>query len=809
MLREELRDAWRGLRAAPGTSILALAILTVGIAAATVTFSVVDTVALRRLPFPDAGRLTAVAVVTRANPRHGTVAPQDFFTWQEHAAAFEKLAAVGPWSLTFTTGDTTQRLRALRITANLFDVLKVQPALGGGFTAANENAGADQVVILSHAFWTTHFGADPNVIGRQVAFGRETRQVVGVMPRGFTYPIGPDRATEVWIPHVPRPRDRDHGTPGRAYDLQVVGRLRPGTTVSQAQEQVSRATAGVIAAHPNQTFWKDARPIVMTLHDYVVGPAGHWLVLVLGAVALVLVIGYVNVANLLLARATARARELAIRTALGAARARITRMLMLESLILSLSAATFGIVLAHWGVSLATASLPTGLARASTIALDMRVLSVAIAVAVATGIVFGAVPAWQGSRADVMSIMKEGTAIGTARGRARWQRGLLVAELAFVVTLLITTSLFVTSFVNVVRADLGFARDNLVGFRVSKSHSTVPERERASMMEAFVADMLTRAESVPGVVGVALVDGGLPLFGEVSSYSIKVPGHGQIAGADMLVLRSVTPRYFDVAGIRFLRGRTFEGTERSDTPRVAIINDEAERRFFGGRNPVGEIITFRGPTTIVGVVSSVRLFGPERDLRPELYVPLLQEDTGGSTISGDVLVRFASQAGSVAAVQEALKDVSGSAQPPAPRDIGNQFRTLTADRRFNAGVMGLFGLLALGMAAAGVYGLMSFVVMQQRRTIGVRLALGATRGRIFRGVLANSGRLLLPAIALGLVGGWASSRLFASVVFGVTGNEVWLYAVVAGVLGATAAAATLLPAHRASRVDPLVMLRAE
>jgi predicted permease len=541
-MRDDFRDAWRGLRAAPATSFLALLILTLAIAAATVTFSVVDVVALRRLPFPEPHRLVAIARVDKGSPRPGVVAPQDFVTWQAETAVFEAVAATGPWSLSITTDGRTERLAVRRITANLFELLRARPAIGQTFTSDHERTGADQVAILGHGFWMRQFGGDPNVIGRQVAFGPETRRIIGVMEEGFTYPVGPERPIDVWIPHVARPVNLDHASPGRSYYLQVVARLRPGATVQQAQDHVSRATDAVIAAYPNQAFWKDSRPVVLTLHDAVVGPAGRWLVLVLGAVGLVLVVAYVNVASLLLARATSRARELAMRAALGAARVRIVRTLMVESLMLAIAAAALGIALATWGLSIAVASLPAGLARASAIALDLRVLSVAVAAAIITGLVFGAIPAWHGSRADLMTVMKEGGgAIGAGRRRARWQRVLLVAEIGFVVTLLVATALFVSSFVNVVRADLGFARSHLVGFDVSKSLATLPKDERVQAGEAFVAEVVDRVGAVPGVTGAALVDGGLPLFGMMASYSITVDGYGTTKGADMVALRRSPP----------------------------------------------------------------------------------------------------------------------------------------------------------------------------------------------------------------------------------------------------------------------------
>ena len=808
-IKQELIWAWRGLRAAPGTTVLAMAILTVVIAAATVTFSVVDPIAIRRLPFDDPGRLYSIARTDRSSDSLVPSAPQDFFTWQAQASAFEALAAAGPWTLSYTPdGGSPQRMVAQRITHNLFDVLRVAPVRGTGFRPEHEVAGQNLVVILGHAAWQRRFGGDPDIIGKRFKFGEETREIVGVMPPAFTWPVGPANPTEAYIPHVPRATDRDHGARGRSYYLRIVGRLRPEASPALAEEQVKAATAGVIAAYPSQTYWKDARPVVMPLHDFVVGPAKRWLLLVLGAVVLVLAIAYVNVANLLLARATARSREFALRTTLGASRMRVARTLALECLLLSLAAAAAGILLAFLGVSIATANLPPGLARASTIAIDLRVLLTAVGVAVVTGVGFGVIPAFFGARTDVMSVLKQGGGVlGTGRGRARWQRALLVAELAFVVTLLVPAALFVASFVNVTRADLGFTRDRLVGFWVSRSLESVDKPLRRPTAESFVQDLVSRARAVPGVEDAAFIDGGLPLFGMVSSYSIKIDGHPPITGADQLALKEVTPNYFQVAGVRLIHGKIFDASQ-AEGPNVAIINDEAARRFFPGRNPVGEVFTFRALTKIVGVVSSVRMSGPEVELRPELYLPLHQHDLGNEAITGDVIVRLA-PGGSAQAVQAALQAVNHAGRAPDISDLEQRFRDLTAQRRFNAGLMTAFAVLALLIAAAGVYGLMSFIVGQQRRSIGVRVAIGATAGRIFGEVLADSGRLLIIGVAIGLAGAWAAARLFDSVVFGVTGNEPWLYVGVAVTLAFTCVVAAILPAWRASRVDPLIALRAE
>jgi putative ABC transport system permease protein len=794
----DVRSALRGLRTSRGTTAIALVVLTTAIAAATVTFSVVDAVTLRRLPFPEPDRLLAISRVTSLSPRLDPVAPQDFYSWQEAATAFESLAAGGPWALQLQADDGMERLSAWRTTGTLFGVLRVTPAHGRTFTAEHEQAGRDRVAVISHGLWVRRFGADPGVVGRPVTFGKETREILGVMPEGFTYPIGPPQPTDVWIPNVTRPTDRDHALGGRAYYLQVVGRLRPGATLEQARTQVETITTQIAAAYPS-SFWKDVRPVVTTLHERVVGPASQWLLLVLAAVALVLLVAYVNVANLLLVRAIARGRELATRAALGASRARLARMLVLEALVLTTVAAAAGVTLSYWGLSIVTAALPEGLARASSIALDARVLAIAIAAALVTGLVFGLVPAWQAWRADLVTVMKDGTAgVVGGRGRLRWMRVLLGAEVAVVVAVLVATALFVTSFIRIVRADLGFDRDNVVGFSV-----------QLAATEAIVSDLLERVAAVPGVRHAALVDSGLPLSGGSRRYSITVDGYGETTGGDMLEFRGVTAGYLEAVGARLLEGRSFEPSDRAGSPRVAVINEEAARRFFQGQ-AIGRTFEFRGRTTVVGVVASARLAGPEVDVRPELYVPLTQNDTRSSAVSGNLVVRTQGAPEAVVpAVQDAIRQVLGGTATPAPRFVSESFRQLTATRRFNAGVMAVFGAVALLIGVSGIYGVMAFTVAQQVRAIGLRRALGASAGRILRALLADAGRTLAAGIAAGLLMAWLGSGVFASVVYGVQPTEAWLYASIAALAALAGLLAAIVPGLRAARIDPLVALRGE
>lgn len=809
------RTAWRGLRAAPSTSLLAAGILGIGIAAATVTFSVVDAVVIRALPFPNADRLMSIGRSQAGSPTLGPQAPQDFLLWQTDVPGFEALGATSQWPLlTLPAEGVAIRLNAQRVTANLFQILDVSPRLGRGFSVEHESAGTDQVVVLSDHLWRQRFAADPNIVGRRVKFGAngtEEREVLGVMPPGFTFPVGPATPVDAWIPAVFRSSERSLATGGRGYSLLVVGRVREGVTVEILQQQVDAATAGAVKAHPSTTFWNTARPVVVSLHDAMIGPPKRWLVLLLVAVALVLVVAYVNVASLLLARATIRRREFAVRATLGASRSALGKTLVLEALLLSVCGAMLGIAAARLGLDVVLAALPPGLARASTIALDQRVLLVAVASAVLTGLACGLIPAWQGSRVDILSVLKQGgAAIGGDRHRVRWQRVLLVSQLAFIVVLLVTTTLVVASFVNVLRVDLGFSRGRLIGFRVSPSLPGGPEDIRSAAALAAVNEIIGAATSVAGVTDVALIDGPLPMFGNTVSYVIDIEGFGKTTGNNMVGYRAITPNYFAVAGINVLRGRTFESV-RPGEPEV-IINDEAAHRFFGDRDPVGAYLTFRGRRRIVAVVSGVRVLDPEREAGPEMYLPLLEhgEGAGDASLPVTVVARLAHGTDAASTMlQTALVRFTGNRGLPAVRDVDQQFRVTTAERRFNAGLMATFGGVALVLAGVGVYGLLSFLVAQRTRSIGIRMAIGAERRRVLLDVLGETARLVAAGAALGLAGGVVAARALRSIVFGLTGTEWWVFGMVVAMAAGISLVGALVPALRAARVDPMIALRQE
>jgi putative ABC transport system permease protein len=800
----DVRDAVRGLRAGRSTTALALLILTLGIAAGTVTFSVVDALAIRELPYRDPTRLIAIARVSPHSTGYGSLAPQDFFALEQGVAGFDGIAAAGRSSLPGDTPDSPPVIGA-RTTTNFFDVLGVSPLLGRGFTANEDTAGRDAVIVLSHPFWVQHFGSDPQVVGRQVRFGSQTREVIGVMPAEFAFWLYQGKAANFWVPYVPSADDRNEASPGRGYIFQVFARVRPSVSSDQARSQVDT----VWARMRKPSFDRGSSFVTLPLQDLVVGPAKSWLLLMLAAVALVLLASCVNVANLLLARATRRRRELATREALGASRARLGRTLLLEGLLLALVAAGAGIVLSYWGIGVARSVLPDALARVKDISLDGRVLFVSASAAGLCGLIFGAAPALQISRSDLNGAIKNdaGAVIGGS-GRGRWLGVLLIIEVAFVATLLVGTGLVVATFIHVMTMDLGFDRHDVVTFAVSKPLKDVPKDERAAVAEAFVNGLIDRVRTVPGVTAASVVQDGVPMSGLSALYSIKLPNG--VATGDDLLFHPVTSDYFATMGIALVRGRLIDRSDRSDAPLVAVINDIAAQRFFPNVDPVGQVVTFRGPTTIVGVVASARTQGPEHAAQPELYTSLSQELHANAVSYGDLAVRVAHLTPDLTArIGAAIAPALGNEKPPEPKPIEDLFRKVTAQRRFSAGVLFVFGAVAALIAAIGIYGVIAFLVAQQAREIGLRMALGASSRGVLVGVLGRAARYVAIGLVLGLGGARAISRLFTSLVFGVTATDMRVYTGVGAFLLVIGVVAALAPAWRASRVDPLTALRAE
>jgi putative ABC transport system permease protein len=812
-MRSDLNNAFRGLLAAPATTATAWVMLTLAIAAATVTFSVVDHVAMRRLPFPQDDRLVAMSMVGVRSPIPGPVAPQDYYTWEAEAKSLQAIGAIAPWGpQTLLVDNAPVPLSTRRATASLFGVLRVAPAMGTGFTADHERPGGPLVVILSDGVWRRHFGADASVIGRPIKLGKESRTVIGVMPPGFTYPIGPAKPTDLWFPFIPRPNERDHASGGRSYMLSVVGRLRDDASFEHASAEIGQIAGRVATQYPS--YWRDVHIEVSPLHDLVVGPAKGWMLLVLGAVCLVMLVACANVANLLLARSMVRAREQAVRSALGASSARLFRTALLENLMLSVAGSVAGVVVAIWGVEVVAAVLPAGLPRAAGIALDARVLMAAVGATILTALVSGLVPALQSSRTDLVSVLRGTSRSATAsRTHARWRAGFVVAEVAMVVAMIFATALFVTSFRRVVSTDMGFDYRGRVAFTIpTRSLAGTPEKELPARTQALFEDVLDRVGRLPHVRNAAIVDGGFPLTGGMVSYNVTATGQTKLV--DNMV-RAVTPDYAPTVGLRIKQGRFLSDADSAGAPRAVVLNQASAMQLFGTDAAVGRTVNWFGkdqPWTVVGVIESVKPRGPESAVRPELFVSMAQGlVTFGSFGVPTVVVDAGEQADQVTpSVIAALAPLQGAGTTPQePQFLETHFRRLTADRRFSAGLMTVFGALALLIGAMGIYGVMAFIVNERTRDIGVRMALGASRGSIVGAVMRQAGIYMAVGLAIGLAAAAAASSVLSSVLFDVKPTELPVYAAVTVVVVCTGLVAALLPAARASRVDPLTALRAE
>ena len=828
-LRVDVRHAVVGFRSHRGATALAFAILTLTLAAGTVTFSVVDAIALRPLPYGDPDGLVAVARQARPDDDPGNVSTQDYVAWRDRVRSFDGFAAVVPDGIRRVDSSAApQELRTARVSASLFDVLRVRPALGRFFRLEDETPGHDDVAIVAHSAWVRAFNADPSIVGRRVTLAsgqaHTTVEIVGVLSPGVTYPPAAIEPFELFLPYVPGERDRMYALPARAFFVDVVGRLKPGVTLDEAHADIERATAAVRASFDMaDPPWGGT--VVVPLHDRVVGKAKGWLLLVLAAVGCVVLVGCVNAASLLLSRATARACELSTRAALGASRGRLVRTLLAEGFLLAFAASGVATALSYWGVRMVKASLPDGLARASTIAVDARVLAMVTAAAVSCGLFTGAAPAWRIARASLFDQLRVGGGVTGGRWQSQALGAFLVAEVAFVSVLLVVTTLLVASFVVVTTTDLGFDRRNVVTMGIRKSIANdLPRDTQRDIALTFFGDVLDRAQAVPGVASAGLIGiGSAPLAGTGSSarYSLEIPGFGETPRGEWLETRAISPEYFAAIGLRVLRGRAFTVEDHPGAPAVAIINELAARRFFAGRDPVGEVVRFNGaPTRIVGVVQDLRIQGPEADPIFELYLPFAQFLPTPLMALAQLVVRTtASPVATVSAVRDAIRPALGPEKfavqgrmidsMSEPRFFDESFRELTAARRFNAGLMSIFGVIAIVIGAIGIYGTMAFAVVQETKAIGLRMALGATQSDVLRSILwAALWRVSLGAV-LGLIAARAVSSLFAALVFGVTPTSPAAYAGVALGLAALGLVAALVPARRAARVDPLTALRAE
>jgi putative ABC transport system permease protein len=803
-LIQDLRYGLRMLAKSPGFTAVAVLILALGIGANSAIFSVVNATLLRPLPYPEPDRLVSLWEGS-SQLDDMSIAYANFLDWQAQNHSFERLAAFRHRSMTLTGSGDPERADAREVTSEFLATLGYRPSLGRDFTAADDRHGAEPAVIVSHGYWRRRFAGDRGLVGKPLTLDDRAYTVIGIGPKRFDfYAEEPD----LWLPlglRADQLLERgDH--PG----IYAVGRLKPGVSLEAARADLATIAAGLARQYPDSN---DRHAINSRLmYEEVVRGVRPVLMLLLGAVGLVLLIACVNVAGLMLARAAVRDREIAIRAALGSGRLRLVRMLLTESILLGIVGGALGLLLAFWGVDLLAVVARGSLPRLEPITVDPPVLGFTVAVSLLTGILFGLVPALQTSKVDLLHTLKEGGR-GTTGGRHRMRQGLVVAEVALALVLLVGAGLSIRSFLRLARVDPGLDPSNILTFRTTLPESRYPED---SQKARFYERALERFAALPGVAAVGMITP-LPFSGEgwQSNYLIEGRPRPKMADQPSIDEHVVSPGYFRAVRLPLIRGRLFEATDDARSPHVAVINRTMAEKFWPGEDPIGKRIergaaddpAKRNMLTIVGIVGDVKQYGPMEPLKPQVYMPHAQRPLRMMTF----VVRPA--AGDPLALAPALRREIAAIDKDQPAYRFEAFESLltgmVASRRLSMILMAVFAAAALLLASVGIYGVMAYSVTQRTHEIGIRMALGARRGDVLRLIVGQGMTLAVIGVACGLGGALALTRVMRSLLFEVSATDPLTFAGVALLLAAVAAAACYLPARRAARVDPMIALRYE
>jgi len=791
----DIRYGVRMLLKNPGFAGVAIIALALGIGANAAIFSVVNTVLLRSLPYPDPDRLMVLRETKLPQFPEFSISPGNFLDWQKQNTVFEKLAAINGSAYNFTNDAADpERLRGARVSAGLFEMLGATPALGRTFLEEEDQPGQN-LAILSSSLWKRRFSSDPSIIGQSISLSATSYTVIGVMPPSFQFP---DRDTELWTPvGFSAAQAQQHG----AHYLSVIGRLKPGFNVEQANTEMS-AIAGRLAEQysGSNAGWSVN---VFPMQEYDVRDIKPALLILLGAVALVLLIACANVANLLLARATARQKEIAIRTALGASRGRVVRQLLTESVLLALAGGAVGLLLALWGTELLLALAPEDLPRVKDVTLDGRVIAFTLSVTLLTGIIFGLAPAWQASRPKLNETLKEGGR-GTTGGHHRVRGSLVVTEVALALVLLVGAGLLIRSFYRLQQVNPGFNTRNAMAVTVSLPGKKYPEPA------AFYNQLIEKVSGLPGVVSVGATQS-LPVQGDyLLGFNIQGRPPDPPGSDKSTNYYAVTPDYFKAMGIPLIRGREFTDQDRKDTQRVAIINEEMAKKYFPDEDPIGKGINVtNGPETfreIVGIVGDVKQYGPAQPTTLQTYEPFLVNPFNAMTL----VVRTESNPTALtSAIRTQVLSIDKDQPVARTRALEQIVSDSVARQRFAMMLLGTLGAVALVLAAVGLYGVMSYAVTQRTHELGIRMALGARTGDVLRLVVGQGMTLALVGVGIGLGGAFALTRLMANLLFATGATDPLTFAAISLLLAGVALGACLVPARRAIRVDPMIALRYE
>jgi putative ABC transport system permease protein len=806
-LLKDIRYGVRGLLKRPGFTVIALITLALGIGANTAIFSVVNAVLLRPLPFKNPEELVIVwEDATFVGFPHNTPAPANYVDWKNQNQSFVDMAASHEDSFNLTGDGEPERVSAYTVNANFFPLLGVQPLLGRGFLDEEDRPGGNKVVVLSYSLWQSRYGGDRNILNRAILLNGEKHTVVGVMPASFQFFA---KDVRLWVPIA---FDQEDLANRGGHYLTVVARLKPGVSVAQAQADMNAIMRRIAVDHPAETMEGKVGAVVLPMRDEFVGAARGSLIVLLVAVAFVLLIACANVAGLLLARAVARRKEIALRMALGAGRVRVVRQLLTESLLLAVAAGVLGSLLAYASFTFLQGLVPEQMELATSLKLDVRILIFTIAVSIITGIIFGLVPALQSANFDLNDALKQSSGRVTSTGRLR--SAMIVFEVALSIVLLVGAGLLIQTLFQLFRQYSMLEPEKVLTMR------TVLPREKykePQQRDNYYQQVLQRVEHLPGVVA-AGYSTSIPLAwkGGTSGFypeGLKAPIPGMAYDAND---RQVTANYLKAMNIALRQGRYFDDRDNAHSVPVTIVNETMARQYWPGENVVGRRFMLGGPDEpdepwreIVGVVADVRQMGLDEPVKAEMYFPY-QQVNGIWNLPRDLVIRTNGDTSNlVGSVRQIIREVDPDQPVSNVATMAEVLGTEAAQRRMGMIMLAGFAALALLLASLGIYGVLAYFVTQHTNEIGVRQALGATPRNILFLVLRKGMGLTLIGVGIGLAAAFALTRLMSSLLFGVTAADPLTFAAVPLLLVIVALLACYIPARRATKVDPLVALRYE
>ena len=807
---QDARYAVRMLRKSPGFTAVAILTLALGIGANAAIFSVVNAVLLQPLSYENPGQL---AFVAEASPKQGiTGAGTSYPTLLElhdHSRAFSSVAGFASHSLTLTGQGEPSEARTIVVTQDFFSVLGTKPLLGRTLLPSDGVRGAAPVVVLSENMWRSQFGGDPNILGGSIALDMRPFTVVGVMPGEFRTPFL-EQASQLWIPLVQDPLFSGWMTrPQKTHWLPVFARLRSGVSFAQAQAEMDTISARLAKEFPAENGWLIQK--VQPLQQAITGDVKSPLLMLLYAVGLVLLIACANIANLLLTRATSRSKEIAVRIALGAGKRRITGQLLTESAILGVLGGIVGILLAYWAVSVFASLLPRDLPQIHPIRVDGYVLGFALVLSIAASLVFGMAPAFFAVKSDPQASLREGARAGEARGSSGLRNFLAAAEIAIAMILLVGAGLLMRSFVRLTSVSPGFQTNGVVKAMVS-----LPQFQYSTQQQwrAFSNDLMTRIQSQPGLQNSACMAPVPVADGNIDTPFTIVGGPPLPPGSsDFADYVTATPSYFSVMGIPLLRGRLFGESDSSSAPAVTVISEALAKRYFPNQNALGRRLVFGFPLNgapvpreIVGVVRDIHDVSLAENPGPMMYVPFAQAPIYGCEV---VVKSTLSASAVIGAIRTDTHDIDKEVPVTDETTLAHALDASVTPAKFRTLMLGLFGVMALVLAAVGIFGVVSYSVLRRTHEIGIRMALGATPASVRRLVIGESARVVFFGLVVGIPVALALMRLLSRLLFGITATDPLTFVGVGLVLTIAALAAAYIPARRAMRVDPMVALRYE